>query len=257
MWLDSISSIHGLGLSGLLYEGFEPDNAAHLKPSFQQLVPEQKWYYPTGAHAAGLIVYNSVLLSEEDAPKSWADLADPRLKNAVGMPDPAIAAPAYPFVAWFYQQYGIEEGNRFFESWFDNGLVIYPKNPNVATALLSGQIRAAVLQEMHAYLLVNRGEPVSIVWPEEGVPAAVRVAAISRAAANLEAAQAFINFLLDPAAQQALIDAGEDAYHEPSAINVTPKSDRSPDGQLRIADAHWSFRHEAQIKQWFADYSLR
>lgn len=257
VWIDSMSSVHGLGLNDQLLEGFVPDNARHLTPAYQPLVPEQKWYYPTGAHAAGLIVYHSQYLSEDEAPASWTDLKDPRFKHAIGMPDPAIAAPAYPFVAWFYQQYGIEQGNRFFEAWFDNGLAVYPKNPNVATALLSGQIKAAALQEMNAYQLANQGEAISVVWPEEGAPAAVRVAAISKSTEKLEAAQAFINFLLDPVTQQAIIDLGDDAYHEPSVNDVRPKSDRDPDGKLLIPDAQWSYHHEAQIKQWFADYSIR
>lgn len=257
VWVDMISSIHGLGLNGMLYEGYVPAHAADIKPSYQMFVPEERWYYPTGAHAASVIVYNNDELPAEQAPVSWSDFANPMFNSAIGIADPAIAAPAYPFVNWFFEQYGMTEGKAMMSSWFDNGLQVYPKNPNVAMALLSGQIKVAALQESNAYMLVKQNKSVSIVWPDEGAPASVRVAAISKETKHIEAAKAFVDFLLDPAVQQAIIDASDDAYHEPSAVGVQPKSDRKPDPKLLFADTLWSYQHEAEIKQWFADFSIR
>ena len=173
------------------------------------------------------------------------------------MADPAIAAPAYSFVNWFFNQYGMTDGRAMMSEWFDNGIRIYPKNPNVAMALISGQIKVAALQENNAYNLLNQNTSYSIVWPKEGAPASVRVAAISKQAKHLDAAKAFINFLLDPVVQQAMIDMSDEAYHEPSAAEVLPKSDREQSAPLLIPDIQWSERHEAEIKQWFADYSIQ
>ncbi len=257
VWLDSIASVHNLGVNGLLYENYVPENTDSLKESFNAFIPEEHWYYPTGAHAAAVIVYNHDEVSAEEAPKSWSDFSNPAFKDGIGVADPAIAAPAFPFVNWFFQQNGMDEGKELMTGWFNNGLSVYPKNPNVAMALLSGEIKTAALQETNAYNLVNEGKPFTIVWPEEGAPAAVRVAAISKDTRNLEAAKAFINFLLDPATQQAIIDTSEDAYHEPSSEGVKTKENRQKDAKLLFADTEWSYQHEAEIKQWFADYSLK
>lgn len=257
VWVDMISSVHGLGLNGQLYEGYIPEHASDLEDTYRMLVPEKQWYYPTGAHAASVIVYNQEKLTAEQAPASWSDFANPAFNGAIGIADPAISAPAYPFVSWFFKQNGMTEGQAMMGDWFNNGLQVYPKNPNVAMALLSGQIKAAALQESNAYQLIHQNKPVSIVWPEEGAPAAVRVAAISKHTKQLEAAQAFVDFLLDPAVQQAIIDTSDDAYHEPSTAGVQTKSDRNPDAKLLLPDTLWSYQHEAEIKQWFADYSIR
>lgn len=257
VWTEMISSIHGLGLNGMLHEGFVPEHVTDLKDTFARLIPEKQWYYPTGAHASGVIVYNNNTMTESEAPTAWTDFINPAFNKAIGVADPAIAAPAFPFVNWFFQEYGLEEGKAIMSAWFNNGLQVYPKNPNVAMALLSGQIEVAALQETNAYRLVNQNEPVSIVWPAEGAPAAVRVAAISKETKNLTAAEAFINFLLDPATQQAIIDTSDEAYYEPSATGVSPKADRDPDAKLLFTDALQSYQHEAEIKQWFADYSVK
>lgn len=55
---------------------------------------------------------------------------------------------------------------------------VFPKNPQVVQALASGEISVAMLQETNAYDMVASGEPLKIVWPEDGAPGSTRVAAI-------------------------------------------------------------------------------
>ncbi|THF78751.1 extracellular solute-binding protein [Cohnella fermenti] len=257
VWMDAMPSIEGLNKAGQLLDGYAPDNAAGLTDFAKQFVPANQAYYPTGAHAAAVIVYNTKEFDETTAPKSWADLADAKYKGVIGMADPAVAAPAYPFVAWFFQDQGMDGGKSYFESVLKNGAHIYPKNPNVSSALTGGEIKAAALQESNAYSLKNSGEPIGIIWPEEGAPASVRVAAIQKDTKHADAAKAFVNFLLDPAIQQKLIDDGEESYFQPSVNGVNAKSDRDPNAKLVVAEAAWASEHEAEIKQWFADNSVQ
>ncbi|WP_420869780.1 extracellular solute-binding protein [Cohnella ginsengisoli] len=118
-------------------------------------------------------------------------------------------------------------------------------------------MKVAALQESNAYTLKNDGEPIEIVWPEEGAPASVRVAAIQKNSEHQDAAKAFVEFLLDPKTQQALIDQGDESYFEPSVTGVTAKADRNPNAKLVVAEAAWAAEHEAEIKQWFADRSVK
>ena len=55
VWLDSMPSINSMGERGMLMEDLEPENAKYLTDYYQEIVPENKSYYPTGAHAAGVI----------------------------------------------------------------------------------------------------------------------------------------------------------------------------------------------------------
>lgn len=257
VWADMMPSISGLDKQGQLLQSWTPKNAANLTDTYKKYVPQTSSYYPTGAHAAGIIVYNKNSFTAEQAPKSWSDLAKPEFKNIVATADPAVAAPAYPFVAYFFQQKGMDGGKAFFDTWFNNGLKVYPKNPQIVEGLTSGAVKVAALQESNAYSMVNKKEPIGIVWPTEGAPASVRVAAIQKNTKNPNAAKAFIEFLLDPKTQQELIDTGDEAYFEPSAKGAKPKADRDPNAKLVVAEAAWAAEHEAEIKQWFADKAVK
>ncbi|WP_166239759.1 extracellular solute-binding protein [Paenibacillus turpanensis] len=257
VWMDSMPSIHQLGKEGRLLEGWTPKNASGLTDFAQSLVPANRTYYPTGAHAASVLVYNTKSFQADAAPKAWTDLAKAEYKGKIGAADPAVAAPAYPFVAWFFNKQGMDGGKAYFDSLFKNGLKVFPKNPNVVKALTGGDIHVAALQESNAYAMKNKNEPIEIVWPEEGAPASVRVAGIQKDTKNAEAAKAFIEFILDPKIQQELVDKGEESYFEPSAKGVSPKKDRKADAKLVVADPEWAATHEAEIKTWFADKAVK
>ncbi|NIK67264.1 ABC transporter substrate-binding protein [Paenibacillus sp. BK720] len=257
VWMDSMPTIDQMGKNGQLLDNWTPSNLDGLTDFAKTVVPSNNTYFPTGAHAASVIVYNTKAFDASSAPKTWDDLLDAKYKGAVGMADPAVAAPAYPFVAWFFQSKGMDQGKTYFESLMKNGVHVYPKNPNVAKALTDGEIKAAALQESNAYTLKNAGEPVDIIWPAEGAPASVRVAAIQKESKHQEAAKAFVEFLLDPATQQALIDKGDESYFEPSVKGVKAKADRAADAKLVVAEAGWAGEHEGEIKQWFADNAVK
>ncbi|UQZ35658.1 ABC transporter substrate-binding protein [Paenibacillus sp. PK3_47] len=257
VWIDAMPSIYGLDAKGQLLTGWTPENVSGLKDNYESLIPEDGSYYPTGAHAAGIIVYNKNKITGDNIPASWEDLSRTAYNGKLGMADPAIAAPAYPFVSDFFEGKGIDGGKEYFGTLMEQGLKVYPKNPQVVQALTSGEIDIAALQESNAYSMVSAGEPVELVWPEEGAPASVRVAAIQKDTDKAEAAKQFVSFLLEPKVQQELVDSGDESYFEPSAEGVNPKTDRAAEAKLNFTEAAWASEHEAEIKQWFADQAVQ
>ena len=99
VWIDSMYDIYNLSQDGSLLTDWESENAASLTEFSSALVPENKCFYPTGTHAAGVLVYRNDVYDETTAPKTIDDLADPRFAGQVGMADPGVAAPAYPLAA--------------------------------------------------------------------------------------------------------------------------------------------------------------
>ena len=112
VWLDSMPSINSLGKKGMLLTDWEPSNAGNLTDFFKEVVPADKAYYPTGAHAAGVIAYRNDVFTEETAPKTWEDFAKPEYKDKIGIADPSVAAPAYPFVSYFFNSKGMDIGKE-------------------------------------------------------------------------------------------------------------------------------------------------
>lgn len=257
VWIDSMYDVYNLSKDGDLMTDIEVENADNLTEFASALVPENKCFYPTGIHAAGVLVYRNDVYSEEEAPKTFEELADEKYAGKVGMADPGVAAPAYPLAAYFMDEMGMEGGQEYFSTMLSQGLKVFPKNPQVVQALASGEINVAMLQESNAYDMVASGEPISIVWPENGAPGSTRVAAISAATSQPEVAKAFVNFLLDPETQQALINTGDEGFFEPSVEGVTLKEERDADAKLAVADVEFGAENEAEIKAWFADMSAQ
>jgi len=257
VWMDGQASFSRWDDEGMFKQNLDLENKANLNDFGKELLPKTDAYYPTGAHAAGVIVYNTNEITAEDAPKTWEDLTDKRFKDSVGMADPAVAAPAYPFVAWFFEEQGMDAGKEYFTKLFENGTKVYPKNPNVVEALLSGEIQVAALQESNAYKMVQDGEPVEIIWPEEGAPASVRYAAISSETDNEAAARAFMNFLLEYETQKEMINGGTEGYFTSSVKDVESPADRDKEAPLLIADPAKAAENEAEIKTWFSDQSVQ
>lgn len=257
VWIDSMYDVYNLAGDGELMTDFEPENAVNLTDFSKTLVPENKCMYPTDIHAAGVLVYRNDVWSEADAPKTFADLTDEKYKDQVGMADPGVAAPAYPLAAYFMDTLGLEAGEEYFTTLFDHGLKVFPKNPQVVQALAGGDISIAMLQETNAYDMVASGEPITIIWPEDGAPGSTRVAAISAQSEQPEIEKMFVNFLLDAKTQQALVDTGDEGYFEPSVNGVNAKAERDPNAKLAVADEVFGAENEADIKAWFADMSAQ
>ena len=257
VWIDSMYDVYNLAGDGELMTDFEPENAVNLTDFSKTLVPENKCMYPTDIHAAGVLVYRNDVWSEADAPKTFADLTDEKYKDQVGMADPGVAAPAYPLAAYFMDTLGLEAVEEYFTTLFDHGLKVFPKNPQVVQALAGGDISIAMLQETNAYDMVASGEPITIIWPEDGAPGSTRVAAISAQSEQPEIAKMFVNFLLDAKTQQALVDTGDEGYFEPSVNGVNAKAERDPNAKLAVADEVFGAENEADIKAWFADMSAQ
>lgn len=257
VWIDSMYDVYALSQEGELITDWEPQNAVNLTDFARSLVPENKCMYPTGTHAAGVLVYRNDVWSEEDAPKTFADLTDEKYSGQIGMADPGVAAPAYPLAAYFMDSLGMEGGQEYFSTLFSQGLKVFPKNPQVVQALASSEISIALLQETNAYDMVASGEPITIIWPEDGAPGSTRVAAISSSTDQEEIAKIFVNFLLSADTQQKLVDTGDEGYFEPSAEGITLKAERDASATLAVADVIFGSENEAEIKAWFADMSAQ
>lgn len=256
LMMDGHGSIRNLGDRDFLMTGWQPENLANLSEQGAAYVPEDLAYYPVGIHAAGLIAYNTNLVTAEEAPQTWEEFF--AYEGPVGHADPAVAAPAYPLVSAFFEKWGVAEAEKLYENRFSQGMKVYPKNGPVGKALLSGEIEVAALQEHNAYELKLAGEPVEVIWPEEGAPGSLRVVAISQHTRNPEAAKAFVEFMLKPETQQMLASLDStDSFFTPLVEGVSPRSEREPNGKFLLPSAAWASEHEVEIKTWFADQSVK
>ncbi len=84
-------------------------------------------------------MYRNDVYDETTAPKTIDDLTDPRFEGQVGMADPGVAAPAYPLAAQIMDSKGMEGGQEYFTTLFEQGLKVYPRTPRLSRLWPAGK----------------------------------------------------------------------------------------------------------------------
>ena len=106
-----------------------------------------------------LISYNKDLVKEEELPKSWEDLLDPRWKGR-------ITTPKLPGGAFLYNTYSVgeERMTKAIEGIMEQDVIWVPRTPDGATRLLSGEAALAIGVDIESQVI--RGAPLDYVHIE-------------------------------------------------------------------------------------------
>jgi iron(III) transport system substrate-binding protein len=165
---------------------------------------------PDGMHAnfrAGLSVigYTTNLVKREEAPKSFADLLDPKWIGKMVKAHPGYSGNV--MTATF--QVTRDLGWEYLEKLARQKVMQVQSSTDPPKKLALGE-RAVMVDgnEYNAMQLKEKGDPVEIVYPTEGTPMAVGPNAIFKAAPNPNAARLFNNYCFTPECQQLIIEVG-------------------------------------------------
>ena len=256
-WFDGASTMQALDNEGMLLTGWTANDVSNYTSLGKSLIPSDRSYYPASVTAAAAIAVNTKLVSPSDYPRDWVDLLSPQFKNAVGMNDPSISGPTYPYVAGILQLMGTQQGKQFFMNLKKNGLKVFPTNGNTLKALLAGQIKVATIQDSALVEAKVKGDPIKIIYPSSGVFTLPGVVAIDKKAPDMAAAKKFVEFVLSVEGQKVMVNpanGGGDSYFNPLITGISPNSARQQSGikwvplnTVKAADQINS------VKTWFHD----
>lgn len=169
---------------------------------------EPKYYDPDGLHVTTRILisplaYNTNLVKAEEAPKSFADLLDPKWAGKLVKAHPAYSGTIMN--ATF--QIARELGWDYFEKLAKQRVLQVQSATDTPKKIALGE--RAVMADGAGYLVIRykeEGQPVEIVYPQEGTPLATGPSAVFKAAPNPNAARLFQNWMHSREAQQLLVD---------------------------------------------------
>jgi iron(III) transport system substrate-binding protein len=131
-------------------------------------------------------------------PTSWKDLTNARFKGQLIMADPAFTSFAYLVV----HSLGRDLGFDYFKQLAGNGTMIVQGHAELAAALISGERTVAIEADAgQIYSDIQKGAPIKIVTPTEGVFLINSPMAIPAKAPHPNAAKAFLEFNLGPEVQ--------------------------------------------------------
>jgi iron(III) transport system substrate-binding protein len=188
------------------------------------LIDKDKTYFSTKLITTG-IVYNT---KAPFVPTSWLDLAKPEAKGLVAMPSPLTSGAAMIHTVTLTGN--LAEGWDFYAELAKNGAQAAGGNGDILKAVSGGDKLYGMIVDYMPIREKAKGAPVEFVFPKEGVSAVTEPVAILSTAKNVEAAKAFIDFILSEEGQKlavsqgyipALASAGLPAgYPDRSAIKV-------------------------------------
>ena len=158
--------------------------------------------YWTGVRISNMIIaYNTAKVKPEDAPKSFKDLLDPKWSGKVAMPSPLLSGSAYVAAGVLSDKYGWE----YFEQMKANGLKVEDGNSAIQNKLLTGEYLAAIILEENILKMAAKGEPVKVVYPEDGTVVIPSPVAIFNTSKNQDAAKVVLDWLLSKPGQEAIV----------------------------------------------------
>ncbi|MCI6272023.1 MAG: ABC transporter substrate-binding protein [Erysipelotrichaceae bacterium] len=215
-------------------------------------------YYDSEYHWIGesplpmVIMYNTNLVSDENAIKSWKDVLKPEFKGQIAMADPAKSGSAYTILATMLTAYKAEnDGWDFIKEFYTNldGKIL-SSSSGVYKGVADGEYAVGLTLEKEAIKYVNSGSPVKIVYPEEGTSAVPDGVAIIKDAKNLENAQKFVDFVLSKETQALM---ASQLSRRSIREDVDSPVGLGPLSEIKLVDYdfQWaSSEKEAVLKQW-------
>jgi len=205
-----------------------PEDVAKNFPA-DQIDPDGT--YATSCAWMEVIGYNTNLVKREDAPKSYADLLDPKWQGKMvkGHPGYSGAILTATFVL------ASELGWPYLEKLARQKIMQVQSAADPPKKILLGE--RAVMADGNDYNLVlakDQGKPVEVVYPAEGSPLIIVPSGIFRSAPNPNAAKLFQSYFFSAEAQQMLVDV---FAHRSFHGQVKEKGEHVPLASLKLLKA--------------------
>ena len=183
--------------------------AAHVPEDVAKFYPAEH-KDPDGMFAsfrvwASIIAYNTTMVKPEDAPKSFADLLDPKWMGKIVKAHPSYSG---TIMTATYQM-ARDLGWAYFEKLAKQRVMQVQSSADPPKKLALGE-RAVMADgnEYNIFQLRESGRPVEPVYATEGSPLIVGPNSVFKSAPNPNAARLLNCYMFSPEAQQLIIDTG-------------------------------------------------
>ena len=219
IWWGAPAEIFGQGADDGLLEPFEPSWAGQV-PTYRKDA-DHRWLgiYLTPE----VIVYNSEVVSQDEAPEEWDDVLDPRWRGQVLIRDPLASGTMRAiFSSIIYRESAGSGDPTAGYDWLlrlDAQTKEYVLNPTLLYQKLARQEGLVTLWAMPDIetLIATTDYPISYTIPSEGTPVVVDGIGLVRGSRNADMARAFIEFV---GSEPELLEAAASFFRIPARTDL-------------------------------------
>jgi iron(III) transport system substrate-binding protein len=188
---------------------YRPKNLVELADAFKPFNDPDDLFVAT---AAGLVVltYNTAAVPAADAPKKWTDLLDPKWKNKVSIGHPGFSGYVGTWVVQMKKSYGWD----YFKKLELNRPRIGRSINDTVTMLNAKESLVAAGPSATTLESKAKGNPLAVVYPEDGAILMVSPTGILKNAPAPNAARLFVEYLLSRECNEVIVQHAQDPVNK-------------------------------------------
>ena len=188
---------------------YKPKNLSELVDAFKPFNDPDDLFVATAAGLV-LITYNTSVVAASEAPKKWTDLADPRWKGKVSIGHPGFSGYVGTWVVQMRKLYGWD----FFKKLEQNKPRIGRSINDTVTMLNAKESLVAAGPSATTLESKAKGNPLAVVYPEDGAVLMVSPSGILKNAPAPNAAKLLIEFLLGREGNEIMVQQHQDPVNK-------------------------------------------
>lgn len=170
--------------------------------------PDDKWIGES--QQPSVIMYNKTLVPENEVPKTWAELADPKWQGQIASANPGSSGSAYTLMCNIIlsesKAADYSDGWAFFEKLAEN-IIISGGSSSVYKGVAGGEYKLGLTLEQLAWVFVGvEPDTVGMIYPTDGSSNVPDGFAMVKDCKNPEMAKLFMDFLVGKECQQVMSD---------------------------------------------------
>ena len=227
-----VFTAHALSREGI-FQPYEPGGYQNLPDAYK--AEDASWVGLT--QRLRVIMYNKDLVSQDELPNSMFDLTDPKWKGqiaAAGSTNASMQAQ----IASMIQLVGQDQTEAWLNGLMENEVTFFGGHSDFRKAVGAGEFKLGLVNHYYYYLQLAEGSNVGIIYPDQapgemGIIANATTAAIINGSGNLNAARAFLDFLVSAEGQKIFAKAN---YEYPLLTGVVLHPELEPTDGLTMAN---------------------
>lgn len=207
-------------------------------------------YYATVSYPVMVIAYNSDVVSEADAPKSFKDLADPKWKDKLSSGSPLASGTSFTTVAFLSDKYGWD----YFSALRKNNMIAEGGNSGVIRRLQSKERPVGVVLLENILRLTKTDPRIKYLIPSDGAVLQSNVLAIVKKDGEQALTKKIADWMFGPIGQQAMLTS-----YMYSGVAGYPHPEGAPDFDKLQNSFQWNqefvgkiMKSREQIKDQFS-----